>query len=94
MYLDIAKKYLLDKKIQGIRISTRPDYIDAQKLDLLNRYGVSTIELGAQSLDDKVLELCGRGHKAADVEKSIQSHSPGRDTFGAANDDWLAWRYI
>lgn len=69
-YLEIAQNYLLDRRIHGIRLSTRPDYIDAQKLDLLTRYGVSTIELGAQSLDDKVLEQCGRGHTAADVEKA------------------------
>jgi histone acetyltransferase (RNA polymerase elongator complex component) len=68
MYLDIAQNYLLDKRIHGIRLSTRPDYIDTQKLDLLTRYGVSTIELGAQSLDDAVLEQCGRGHTVADVE--------------------------
>ncbi len=66
-YLDIAQEYLLDKRIQGIRLSTRPDYIDARKLDLLKQYGVTTIELGAQSLDDKVLEQCGRGHTLADV---------------------------
>ncbi len=72
MYLDIAQSYLLDKRIQGIRLSTRPDYIDAQKLDLLKHYGVTTIELGAQSLDDKVLEQCGRGHTAADVAKASE----------------------
>lgn len=70
MYLNIAYHYLLGGKIHGIRLSTRPDYINAQKLGLLASYGVSTIELGAQSLNDNVLEQCGRGHTAADVEKA------------------------
>lgn len=72
MYLGIAQRYLLEKRIQGIRLSTRPDYIDAHKLALLKHYGVTTIELGAQSLDDNVLEQCGRGHTASDVAKASE----------------------
>jgi len=57
-------------RIHGIRLSTRPDYIDNEILTLLKRYGVTTIELGAQSLDDGVLQHSGRGHTVADVEKA------------------------
>lgn len=53
--------------IDGIRLSTRPDYIDTAILKFLQCYGVSTIELGVQSLDDHVLRLAERGHTAADV---------------------------
>jgi len=59
-------------RIQGIRLSTRPDYIDEKALSLLKRYGVTTIELGAQSLDDTVLKLSGRGHTLSDVEKASE----------------------
>lgn len=57
-------------RIQGIRLSTRPDYIDNEILTLLKRYGVTTIELGAQSLDNSVLQHSGRGHTVSDVEKA------------------------
>ncbi len=65
-----AETTLKSNRIQGIRLSTRPDYIDAEVLNRLKRYGVTTIELGAQSLDDEVLRLSGRGHTVADVEKA------------------------
>ena len=68
--LTVAKSYLDGGVIHSIRLSTRPDAIDDEVLDRLLRYGVETIELGAQSLDDEVLILSGRGHTAQDVEKA------------------------
>ncbi len=68
--LDMAKKYMQRGDIQSIRLSTRPDAIDDTILDRLESYGVETVELGAQSLDDEVLILSGRGHTAADVENA------------------------
>ena len=53
--------------VTGIRCSTRPDYIDDEVLDLLKTYHVEAIELGAQSMDDRVLALNKRGHTAVDV---------------------------
>jgi len=67
-YLEIAKGYLDKGTVQGIRLSTRPDYISEEGLHLLKRYGVTTIELGAQSLDDEVLTQAARGHTAEDIE--------------------------
>lgn len=54
----------------GIRISTRPDCIDDEVLAVLKEYGVTSIELGAQSMDNSVLELNNRGHNAEDVVKA------------------------
>ena len=54
-------------EIDCIRLSTRPDAIDGEVLARLKKYGVETVELGAQSLDDGVLLLAGRGHTAQDV---------------------------
>lgn len=68
--LTVAKSYLDGGVIHSIRLSTRPDAIDDEVLDRLLRYGVETIELGAQSLDDEVLILSGRGHTAQDVENA------------------------
>ena len=71
-YLSIAHRYLECGTIQGIRLSTRPDYIDAPRLDMLKIYGVTTIELGAQSMDDEVLIQAARGHTAENVEMASQ----------------------
>lgn len=63
-----AAKCLLDKYgFAGIRVSTRPDFIDGEVLSVLKKYGVSSIELGAQSMDDTALSLNRRGHTAEDV---------------------------
>ncbi|MCC5912001.1 MAG: radical SAM protein [Clostridiaceae bacterium] len=56
--------------ITDIRLSTRPDYIDDEKLDLLKQYGVTAIELGVQSTDESVLYLNNRGHTKQDVIKA------------------------
>jgi histone acetyltransferase (RNA polymerase elongator complex component) len=68
MYLRIAQSYMEKGMIQGIRLSTRPDYISAPGLHFLKKYGVTTIELGAQSMDEEVLIESARGHTAEDVE--------------------------
>ncbi len=68
--LGAAKQALDEGKIDAIRLSTRPDAIDPAVLERLHRYGVETVELGAQSMDDVVLRLSGRGHTAADVERA------------------------
>ncbi len=66
-----AAKEALDRgEIDAIRLSTRPDAIDDTVLRRLQFYGVETVELGAQSMDDTVLRLSGRGHTAAAVERA------------------------
>ena len=54
----------------GIRISTRPDAIDEEILDILREYHVTAIELGVQSMNDRVLKENRRGHTAEDVVKA------------------------
>ncbi len=66
-YLEVVKKYIDDGKVDGIRMSTRPDYISHEILLMLKEYGVTTIELGVQSLDADVLELSGRGYRPEKV---------------------------
>lgn len=65
--LKAAYPYVKSGQVKGIRISTRPDCIDHEVLDILKKYGVTSIELGAQSMDDEVLEANRRGHTAQDV---------------------------
>ena len=66
--LETAKKFIDGGRVESIRLSTRPDYIDEEILDILSRYGVKTVELGIQSMDDAVLSASGRGHTAAQTE--------------------------
>ena len=68
--LQVAYEYVKDKKVSGIRISTRPDYIDKEELKFLKKYGVKTIELGVQSTNDYILKKCKRGHTFQDVKKA------------------------
>ncbi|MFA5524776.1 MAG: radical SAM protein, partial [Tissierellales bacterium] len=65
--LDIAYGYKNKGYIDRIRISTRPDYIDCVKLDLLKQYDVDIIELGVQSMSTDVLQNSYRGHTDIDV---------------------------
>ena len=70
--LQAAHEALERGEIDSIRLSTRPDAIDGTVLERLRRYGVETVELGAQSMDDEVLRLSGRGHTAADVKRASE----------------------
>ena len=65
--LKAAKCYIGAEGFRGVRISTRPDFIDRDILELLRSYGVTSIELGAQSMKNHVLEANERGHTAEDV---------------------------
>ncbi len=66
--LDAAYEYVKSGKVSGIRISTRPDFIDDEILSLLRDSGVTVIELGIQSVSDDVLLSSGRGHTALQSE--------------------------
>ena len=67
-YLDVAARFC--GPASGIRLSTRPDYIDEERIKLLGAYPVTTVELGAQSMDDAVLCCNGRGHTAQDTRRA------------------------
>lgn len=69
--LDMAAPFLREGTVDGIRISTRPDGIDKEALDLFRTAGVKTVEVGAQSLDDAVLIESHRGHTEADTVRAI-----------------------
>lgn len=68
--LSSAQPFIGKDKFAGIRISTRPDYIDKEILTLLKKYHVTTIELGCQSMSDMVLSANERGHTSQDVINS------------------------
>lgn len=70
--LKAAEKYVDGEYITGIRLSTRPDAIDREILDILSENRVTAIELGVQSMDERVLMLNRRGHTAEDVVKATK----------------------
>ena len=75
--LDVAERYVQTPvagkaRVQGIRMSTRPDYISDEIIEILSRYSVRTVELGVQSMDDAVLYASGRGHDAACAERACR----------------------
>lgn len=69
-YLEIALTYKKKGIIDRIRLSTRPDYINNSILDILKKYEVDVIELGIQSLDNKILKSNERGHSKEDSIKA------------------------
>lgn len=70
--LQTGYDYVKSGRIKGIRVSTRPDYIDEEILSVLKAYGVTDVELGIQSVSDRALSACARGHKAEISYKSAE----------------------
>ena len=68
--LAAAAPYRARGVVDSLRVSTRPDAVDEASLARLRRYGVGTVELGAQSMSDRVLRLSGRGHTAEDTVRA------------------------
>ncbi len=71
MLLKVATKFVVQGEADSIRFSTRPDTIDRQRLELIQRYPVSTVELGVQSMDSGVLKTARRGHTDLDTERAV-----------------------
>ncbi len=69
--LSAAKELREEKLIDTVRISTRPDCLDRETISLLGNYGVSLVEIGAQSLVDEVLAHTCRGHTAGEVARAV-----------------------
>ena len=69
--LGAVQPFLERGAVQSLRLSTRPDYIDQERLELLAAHRVHTVELGVQSLDDDVLAASRRGHGRRAVERAV-----------------------
>ena len=70
--LGTVKPYIEKGIIQSTRLSTRPDSLSEDKLTILESFGVSTVELGVQSMDDGVLLLSNRGHTSQDTVNAFK----------------------
>ena len=69
-YLSIAEDYVGKHGIEGICFSTRPDGLSGEKMNFYEKFSISTIELGVQSMDPNVLRASKRGHGLIDVIRS------------------------
>ena len=70
--LTVATKFVSAGQANSIRFSTRPDTVNPQRLAAIKAFPITTVELGVQSMDDRVLERSNRGHTAADTVKAVQ----------------------
>lgn len=64
-YLEPVRRALAEGLLGGARVSTRPDCLDEAALVRLRHFGVGTVELGVQSMEEAVLRQARRGHTAA-----------------------------
>ena len=71
-FLQTAYKFIKDGRIDSIRVSTRPDYINKDILKRLKKYKVRTIELGVQSANDYILKQSHRGHTFEEVKNAME----------------------
>jgi len=71
-YLKVASSLVAKGIVHGVKASTRPDMISPEILDRLVDSGFVEIELGAQSMDDKVLEMSRRGHTRLDTIRASE----------------------
>ena len=81
-YLQLVQPWIQGGVVNGIRLSTRPDYINPEVLAMLNANGVKTIELGVQSMDEEVLRKAGRGHTVEDVREAATMIKEGGFVLG------------
>ena len=69
--LNVSTRFVKNKKVDAIRFSTRPDTIDHDRIEIIKNYPVTTVEIGAQSMDDRVLDMAKRGHSAFDTQQAV-----------------------
>ncbi len=69
--LTALASFIEQGRVDSLRLSTRPDYIDREVVDFLDKHQVGTVELGVQSMDNRVLAAARRGHTCEDVERAV-----------------------
>jgi histone acetyltransferase (RNA polymerase elongator complex component) len=80
--LNVPTKFVKNKEVDAIRFSTRPDTIDHDQIEMIKNYPVTTVEIGAQSMDDRVLDMAKRGHTASDTQTAVFRLKEGGYTIG------------
>lgn len=81
-YLEIAREYKMNEKIQCIRLSTRPDYMHENQVKLLKEYKVDHVELGIQSTDPEVLSCSRRYYSLEDIQIAVKNLKRAQIDYG------------
>ncbi len=70
--LEEAKRFneTADHRCTGLCIETRPDWCQQEEIERMLEFGTTRVELGVQTLDDRIYRLVRRGHKVEDVVKA------------------------
>ena len=71
-YLKIVKPYIDRGEINGIRVSTRPDFFNKEIAEIFVNYNVTTVEFGVQSFDNNVLKQVKRGHNGEIAKNAVK----------------------
>ena len=72
--LEDAKKNNEKSKMRnvGFTIETKPDYCQQKHVDMMLDYGITRVEIGVQSLTERVYNIVNRGHDLQQVISSFQ----------------------
>ncbi len=71
-WLEPLQVYVRSGRISGIRVSTRPDRLPDETISWMKEHGVTSVEIGLQSLDDRVLLQLNRSHTAEQGMESVR----------------------
>jgi len=61
-----------ENRIIGLTLELRPDSVTPEEIKHLRQLGCTRIEMGVQTIDDKILKLVRRGHTAEQVAEATQ----------------------
>ena len=59
-------------RIVGMSFETRPDFITLKEAEEMKKLGATKVEIGVQSIDDKILSFNKRGHDTAQTIKATK----------------------
>lgn len=65
-----ANEHAAHKNV-GLVVETRPDNIDAEEVARIRVLGVTKVQMGAQSINDRILQINHRGHEVEDTRRAV-----------------------
>lgn len=60
------------RRIVGISVETRPDWVSEEEIILWRKMGVTKVQLGVQAFDEKILKKIERGHSLETVAEATR----------------------
>ena len=71
-YIEKGVEFVENGSVDALRCSTRPDEIDEERAEILKNSHFEVVELGVQSMSERLLEKMKRGHNAETVFNSVE----------------------